>query len=546
MTRQRSGAEYIKKLTYNPPEYVAGRNIAIAQNKTRTSADPVLKKGKRLERRVTGKAMRCSSESGERCAWRGKACRRPMQHWRGRALQFLLATVTLLPSFHASAVQASQAHPAVAPRVALVIGNALYGAPDQLGSSSSDASLISETLRSIGFTVDLEVNQTRAGMLDSLDRFGATAANASIAVIYYAGHGFESGGENYLIPVDLPVPVAKVTQSDLQRYAVPLRYARSVASRGAPRALVLLVDACRSAAARGTSSQSMAPVNAGHGELIAFATQPGGAALDAFWLAGTRYEHSPFAWYLSQQLRSGDDVLTMLRHTQVMVSAATADTQRPWFNDGLVGDLKLSDAVAPGPRANVRQPMIDIAGTRGSGAASPDDGDLTWSLSVRPPIKDPAAEAVHWDAEVSRMLDLLPRIWADANVANEVHDRADKGDLFSLTALAMALQVRPANQTAEDHYRATALLNEFAVYAVGRHYPLAEAFYANSLLTDSNSPQNVYTASLFLRQAVNDGYARALDKLIPVLQQIHDPNISIYEDRYKAIYGRDYAGSARQ
>ncbi|WP_167760080.1 caspase family protein [Paraburkholderia pallida] len=440
--------------------------------------------------------------------------------------------------------QGQQGHAASAPRVALVIGNAVYHAPDRLGSPSSDASLIAGTLRSIGFVVDLEENQTRAQMLDALDRFGAAASKASIAVIYYAGHGFESGGENYLIPVDLPMPVGKVSLSDLQRYAVPLRYVRSIASRGEPRALVVLLDACRSAALRGSVNQSMASVDAGHGELIAFATQPGGAALDAFWLGGTRYEHSPFAWYLNQQMQSGDDVLTMLRHTQVMVAAATADTQRPWFNDGLVGDLKLSDTVAPGPRANVRQPMTMAAGTRGGAQPPPDAGDMTWSVSARPPIHDPVKEAAHWDAELDRMLELLPRIWSDSGVANEVHERAERGDLFAQTALAMALQVRAPNETDEAWYMTNALVNEYAVYATGRHYPLAEAFYGNYLLRTGSSPQNLYTASLFLRRAVDDGFAKALDKLIPLLVQIHYADVAKYEARYRAIYGHDFVFAA--
>lgn len=437
----------------------------------------------------------------------------------------------------------ASAQTTAAPRVALVIGNALYNGVDRLGSPVADARLVADTLRASGFTVDLETDQTRAQMLDAVDRFSASAKNAAIALIYYAGHGFENGGENYLIPVDLPVPVGSVTKSDLARYSIPLRYVRGAANRSTPRALVMFLDTCRTAAVRGATRQTMKSVDAGRGELIAFATQPGGSALDTFWLGGKHYEHSPFSYYLSEQLRTGGEILTILRHTQIMVSAATADTQRPWFNDGLIGELRLADTASPVP---ARAPLPpEPAGVLARGASpsdtNPDTGVVDWSVSKRPPIGDRKAESARWDAELDRMLKLIPQIWADNNVANKVHDEADDGDLFMQTALAMATHLRLQGESDADWYMSHALSVEYAVYAAGRHYPLAEALYGTFILDENKSPDSLYTGSLFLRRAVDDGYAHALNKLIPLLAQIdHTDGLARYNAIYEQVYGHPF------
>lgn len=451
-----------------------------------------------------------------------------------------LITTSSIAARAAEPVAITPGFAATAPRVALVIGNAGYNGMDRLGSPSSDANLVAGTLRSIGFSVDIERDQTRAQMLDALDRFSKQASRASIALIYYAGHGFESGGENYLIPVDIPVSIDKVVQTDLRRYAVPLRYVRSTVNGGEPRSLVLLLDTCRSPAARGPVRHTMSTVDAAHGELIAFATQPGGAALDTFWLGATRYDHSPFAYYLSQQMASGGDLLTMLKHTQIMVSAATADTQRPWFNDGLIGDLQLTDPIAPGPRTSVSQATGTSGAARGASIQRAAPGDPEATGSDEGPAADTSALPAHWDSETGRMLKLVPEIWQNPDVANEVHDQAEQGDLFAMTTMAIALQNRPPGISDEIWFRMHAQATAYTVYATGRHYPLAEALYGNWLLRENPSVADQYTAALFLQRAVDDGYAKAIEKLVPLLPKVGRSNlVDQYNARYRQMYGRN-------
>lgn len=441
----------------------------------------------------------------------------------------LLLCVALLPA-------AAHAAPEQAARVALVIGNAAYRGTDRLMSPTSDAELLAQSLRAIGFTVDLEENRSRANMLDDLDRFSRSASHASIAFVYYAGHGFESGGENYLIPVDMPIALAEVSQGDLARYAVPMRYVQSSASRGEPRSLLLMLDACRNSTLRGGGGATMAPVQAAHGTLIAFATQPGGSAVDSFSLGSIRHQHSPFAYYLSQQIASAGDIVSALRNTQVAVSVATGDTQRPWFDNGLVGELRLSDSTAPTPDANVRQPSVARKGGRGvasstTDASPPDDGA---------DAQDERALASAWRAQTLRMRALLLQMVVNPQITQQVRDNARRGDLFSMTTLALSLFVAPDDMPAAE---AQARVAEGTLYlnaASDRHYPMADAARAGWLFAHATLPSDNAAVIHYFREAVDHGYAESLPRLIQLLTVTGDGNLDMYLVKYHRIYGRDY------
>lgn len=461
--------------------------------------------------------------------------------WREAARGFctralLLVCAALAP---AAAVHAADG----APRVALVIGNAEYRGTDRLVSPPPDAELIAQSLRGIGFAVDIEENRTRAQMLGDLDNFSRAAAHASIALIYYAGHGFEMGGENYLIPVDMPVPIGQVSQADLMRFALPLRYVQSTASRGEPRALLMLLDACRSSAVRGGTTPSMAPVQAAHGTLIAFATQPGGAALDSFSVGSIRHQHSPFAWYLSQQIASGGDIVAALSKTQVDVAVATGDAQRPWFDNGLVGTLKLADSSAPSANANVRQPALTAQGTRGAqpSAGTPETMPPESTLpDDRAQTADDQALARKWSAETLRMQALFIQMTVNPQIADQVRKAARQGDLFSMTTLALSLFVIPDGMPAEE---AQARIAEGTLYlnaASDRHYPMAEAARGGWIFAHAQLPDDVGQATYYFREAVDHGYAESLPRLIEILTVTGDGNLGMYLAKYRRIYGRDF------
>ena len=104
-------------------------------------------------------------------------------------------------------------------RVALVIGNATYRNAAPLRNTINDANAVGDKLRALGFTVDLATDQDARGMRDAIRSFGTKASKADVALVFYAGHGMEMDGRNYLIPVDAQLK----SDIDLEYEAVPLQ-----------------------------------------------------------------------------------------------------------------------------------------------------------------------------------------------------------------------------------------------------------------------------------------------------------------------------------
>ena len=98
-------------------------------------------------------------------------------------------------------------------RVALVIGNSKYVYAPALANPASDARLMAETLRQAGFKVVEGIDLDYAGMHDRLNRFTEASYDADLAVIYYAGHGMQVNGKNYLVPVDAELTRAGAPQN---------------------------------------------------------------------------------------------------------------------------------------------------------------------------------------------------------------------------------------------------------------------------------------------------------------------------------------------
>ena len=170
-------------------------------------------------------------------------------------------------------------------RVALVIGNSSYKAVAALPNPSRDAAAVASALRSAGFqTVSLETDLTLDRFVNALRLFARQAESADWAVIYYAGHGMEMNGVNYLVPVDAKLE----TDRDVNFEAVPLDQVMN-AVEGARKLRVVILDACRdnpfaNQMRRTTASRSigrgLARVEPDGGTLVAYAAKGGEVALD--------------------------------------------------------------------------------------------------------------------------------------------------------------------------------------------------------------------------------------------------------------------------
>ncbi|MBI3435976.1 MAG: caspase family protein [Proteobacteria bacterium] len=240
-------------------------------------------------------------------------------------------------------------------RVALVIGNGKYVHAKELANPANDARAMAGALRDIGFSVVQGTDLDRPGMERLLFEFLDKARSARVALIFYAGHGLQVEGRNYLIPVDAKLESAR----DLNFGMIELD--KMLASLDVPnRANIIILDACRdnplarSFAAKtrsGAVGTGLAALSAlGTGTLIAFATAPDRVALDGDGA------NSPFTESLVKHLRTpGIEVRTMLTRVRNDVALATGERQVPWDNSSLRGEVYLAGrAVAAEPIAGAK------------------------------------------------------------------------------------------------------------------------------------------------------------------------------------------------
>jgi len=224
-----------------------------------------------------------------------------------------------------------------APRLrarALVVGNGAYGSLGTLGNPRNDANAIAEMLRNFGVEVDLMLDAGRSALVQALADFQTRAAGYDVNILFYAGHGLQISGINYLVPVDLPA--AGATVGSVKLNAVSLNDVLEYLS--APTRLVFL-DACRDnplsrslMASRSAVSVGLAPVNTTSGTLVAYATKDGSTAEDG----GGR--NSPYTTALLQHLDAEEDIAVVLRRVRQAVLKATSNRQEPWEYGSLVGD----------------------------------------------------------------------------------------------------------------------------------------------------------------------------------------------------------------
>ncbi|WGR73941.1 MULTISPECIES: caspase family protein [unclassified Bradyrhizobium] len=234
-------------------------------------------------------------------------------------------------------------------RMALVIGNGAYAHVKALPNPPNDARAVAKSLREIGFTVSEGVDLDRTAMQKMTRDFLRDAARAQVAVVYYAGHGVQVDGRNYLIPVDVELKRgANMTEAMIDMDTIMAGLDDQV------RTNILIFDACRNnpmaqqVASAGTSrgiegaSGLAAPTRLGSGAtlgagtLIAFATAPGQVALDGDGA------NSPFSAALSRHIGTpGLEVQQMLTRVRAEVVSTTKNKQVPWSNSSLLGEVYL-------------------------------------------------------------------------------------------------------------------------------------------------------------------------------------------------------------
>jgi hypothetical protein len=227
-------------------------------------------------------------------------------------------------------------------RVALVIGNGKYQSEEvpQLANPVNDARSMAEALNKLGFEVTEVTDATQKEMNRAIANFGASLEPTSVALFYYAGHGLQVKGKNYLVPVDADISgEASIPAETVDVDTVLAQLDSSTMS-------IVILDACRNnpfKKARSIGGGGLAQMDAPKGSFIAYATSPGKTAADGTGANGL------YTQALLKNIQTpGISLEEVFKRVRNDVSMATADEQIPWESTSLTGNFYFHGSPAEG------------------------------------------------------------------------------------------------------------------------------------------------------------------------------------------------------
>lgn len=243
-------------------------------------------------------------------------------------------------------------------RVALVIGNSNYQNAPQLANPDNDAQSMAQFLNSAGFEVVAATDLTQADMLKVVQDFSAKVAARganTVAMVYYAGHGVQLAGENYLVPVD-----AKVSSpTELVNNSVRLVDVMSTLETIPSRMRIVILDACRNNPFPNVNDagRGLAIVDAPNGSIVGYSTAPGAEAQD-----GTN-GHSPYTQaFLNVAREPNVPIEQLFKRVRLEVNQTTSGAQIPWESSSLTSDFTFfGDTAVAANRAPVNAPVVQMA-----------------------------------------------------------------------------------------------------------------------------------------------------------------------------------------
>lgn len=236
------------------------------------------------------------------------------------------------------------AHGAIAAeRIALVIGNGAYSSVSGLDNPARDAVLIADTLEELGFAVTRLIDSSQGEMKVGIAKFGRALRQAgpeATGLFYYAGHGVQSFGNNYLLPVDAVVTDA----ADLDLVGIEAQSVLRQMYSARNKTNIVILDACRNnpfADIPDFGEPGLAEMKAPRGTFLAYATSPGAVAYDG------NAENSPFSASLARHMREpGVQIEQVFKHVRVDVLETTQGLQTPWDTSSLIENFAFN-AVTP-------------------------------------------------------------------------------------------------------------------------------------------------------------------------------------------------------
>jgi formylglycine-generating enzyme required for sulfatase activity len=271
----------------------------------------------------------------------------------GRALALGLVALVV-------AASTAAAQPHGDKRVALIVGISAYKHIGRLDNPANDARLIAQTLRGVGFTLvggAPQLDLDKPGFDRAVRSFGAQAQGADVALFYYAGHGLQVRGTNWLVPTS----ANPQREADLEYEMVDANAVLRQMEGAGTRLNLMILDACRNNPFGGRGLRSTAPglaqMQAPEGTLISYATQPGNVALDG------SDGNSPFTKALAQAVRKpGAGVFEVFNDVGLQVKRMTGGSQQPWVSSSPIDGQFYFAGLPPGtaPIAGTASPPAGV------------------------------------------------------------------------------------------------------------------------------------------------------------------------------------------
>lgn len=246
-----------------------------------------------------------------------------------RSVASLVLAGSIAGAYAQSQPGADQEH-----RVALVIGNGAYQS-DRLRNPVNDANDLADSLRGFGFKVILRTDANQRQMKRSLREFRSELRRGGVGLFYYAGHGVQYRGRNYLVPIGADIEA----ESDIEDESVDANLILSYMEEGGSRINIVILDACRNnpfARSFRSAARGLVIMESGaKGSFIAYATAPGSVAYDGDGRNGLYTKH------LLNSLRHPDsDIERVFKRVRSSVAEETKNAQIPWDSSSLLGDFR--------------------------------------------------------------------------------------------------------------------------------------------------------------------------------------------------------------
>ena len=255
-------------------------------------------------------------------------------------------------------IRAGMQAPPPEERVALVIGNSNYQTAPRLANPGNDAQSVAQLLNTAGFEVTRATDLTRGEMIKVVQDFSTRVAERgprTVAMVYYAGHGVQVAGENYLLPVDAKISAPSDLEGNSLRLVDMMGTLESIPSR----MRIVVLDACRNNPFPeiNDNGRGLAIVDAPNGSIVGYSTAPGMEAQDGDG------NHSPYtSAFLNIARVPNLPIEQLFKRIRLEVNTATNGRQTPWESSSLTSDFYFfGDTVMAAGRAPDRTPIMQVA-----------------------------------------------------------------------------------------------------------------------------------------------------------------------------------------